>query len=250
MSLTYRLDTKIVVAALALAACELKTSEDSATTGPTTTDPATTGGELADCETTDPTVSAAFDVQTHDWPEGDALALGVLCTVDAVTPAADTVSTALTCDVDGVDRPATVVIAAAPEGPVVWDAGDDVRLRYQDFVFETGPARRLQLRDPADDSLLMYAADSVDDEGISLTPLTFRIDTLCNTSGEENELPTRLRFGLPDGEVEVGVVSGHRGALPIDAADHYIIDVAESRGTPIHLDLRLHFLLRRVHVEA
>lgn len=228
------------------------TSSTASTGEATTTAATTTAGEIpAECETSDPAVAADFELQTVDWPDDAPLDdPGVLCTVDDVTDQAGTVTTALLCDVNGVSLPATLTISAAPEGPVTWAAGDSVRLRHRFYESDPGHINHLQLRNAADGSVLMFASDSRYDEVIyqDIAPLIFGIELVCREEQQRSMLPALLRFGLPDDQGENGVMHRHRGALPIDASDHYIIDVADAQASKYYGNERVVFLLRRVHV--
>lgn len=230
------------------------TSGTASTGQATTTAATTTAGEIpAECETFDPAVAADFELKNGDWPEDlQSFHPGVLCTVDSVTEQAGLVTTALGCDVDGSPLAATLEFSSAPEGPVVWTAGDSVLLGYNfnPHPFPAGFIRQVQLHDADDDSVLMFAVDSEGDEGVgsNIAPLTFGIGLVCHEEDEREYLPTLLRFGLPDDKGTVDVIHRHRGALPIDASDHYIIDVADAQGNATHKGARLAFLLRRVHV--
>jgi hypothetical protein len=267
MCLTYRHLLALNLALTALTACkplpaepgatesssgtQSSTDDPSSTTGesPTSTgDTSTgTGGLPVECDTPDPAVSAAFAVELPDWPADVTLPLFefVTCTIDQVTPTANTVTTAFTCDVEGTPRPVVATIAAAPEGDVIWLPGEMVRLSHADFIGE-GKTRQLIIRRPDDDALLVLGIDWGNGDALEgqVTPLTVDIDFPCDPGGGESYAPTRLRFALPGDQAEVAIFSGHRDVLPIDGDNQYVIDVAEAGGNDLHPEDRVHFLLR------
>jgi hypothetical protein len=221
------------------------------TTGddPTTTSDTTGPALPPECESADPLVAAGFAVEFPDWPADVSLPSFefFVCDIDDVTAGADVVTTNLTCDIAGTPRPVVVTIDAAPEGEVVWAAGQTVRLRRDD-VEGDGSIKYLHMR-PLDDEddVLILALDWTDGDALEVwaAPLTIDIELACDPDMDALSSPTLLRFGLPDGSDSLGLVSGHRGVLGIDDESQYVIDLAESFGTNLHREERLNFLVRR-----
>ncbi|WP_267688020.1 hypothetical protein [Nannocystis sp. SCPEA4] len=221
------------------------------TTGddPTTTSDTTGPALPPECESSDPLVAAGFAVEFPDWPADVSLPSFefVVCDIDEVTAGADAVTTNLTCDVAGTPRPVVVTIDAAPEGEVVWAAGQTVRLRHididGDYLFKYIHMRPLD----DEDDVLLFALDWTDGDALEVyaAPLTIDIELVCDPDMGGEYLPTLLRFGLPDGSDSLGLASGHRGVLGIDDESQYVIDLAESFGTNLHKEERLNFLVRR-----
>lgn len=268
MSLSYRrLASLLPFLVASLAACkpvagEPGTTESTAGTldltssgsdTPTSTGATSTGELPSECETTDPAVSAAFSVEFPDWPPDVSLPWFeyVVCTVDGVTSEADAVTTMFTCDVEGTARPVVMTIAAAPEGEVPWVTDATVRLRHGDFVGE-GTTKLLDVRSTDGDDVLLLGLDWTNGDALEvlLAPLTVDIELICDPAMSGGHLPTLIRFGLPDGQADVGIASGHRGVLPIDADNQYVIDVAEARGSDLHPEDRVNFLLRWITVDG
>lgn len=227
-----------------------------ATDGPVTaTD---TGGDdtgqawPAECVEVDPDVSASYTLEVVGWPVEPAETgeLDVPCSVDTVVAAADTVSTTLTCEIEGEPHAATLVIAASPDGPVSWAAGDPVKLTTDIWDGgDHGHGRNIQLR-AADDALLLSATEAYIDEGFEtrFAPLTVKLEYACvDPQSDFPETPLRMDITPPDGPV-VGIFSGHRGVVPIDAEQQFAVDVEQAISTGIHLEDQMKVLLRRVNI--
>lgn len=247
-----------VAALLTLTACSpgsKNTGED--TDGQDTegvdTDDTVTGGDAPECDEMDPAVNAAFTLTLAGWPGqevGSGADFDVPCTVAAVNAAGATVATELSCIVDGAQHPATLAIAAAPEGAVVWKAADSVRLVYIDIdEGDLGQQRAVQLRAGADDALLVSGDDSFLDEVVRnrFKPLTVELALACGTSDEG--YPVRVDFTPAEGPT-LGIFSGHRGLLPISAKEGFAIDVAQAEGVDLHGEGTMKILLRRVATGA
>ena len=97
------------------------------------------------CGAVDPAVSAKFSLELPGWPVfrgADGIAWFVHCTIDSVMTAGGTVTTEMTCEHENDTLlPATLEIAAAPEGDVVWKAGDKVVL--VDNAYDEGDGWRV-----------------------------------------------------------------------------------------------------------
>ncbi|MDC0668647.1 hypothetical protein [Nannocystis radixulma] len=252
MRLSYRCLLALVAISL-LPACPIKGGGDP-TDGDSTD---TTEGDLpAECEQSDPAVSAAVEFVIEGWPvlTSDDFEFDVLCEVDGVATAAGTVSTDLTCDVDGSSLPAILRMPEAPEGSVAWATGESVRLiaHSSNDVDYGGLERHIQLRAADDDALLAASvqrgADHIDPASI-IAPLTFAFEYLCgplSIEGDSGVISLRLTLGIPNGAT-TSIFSRHRGQLPIDAAQAYAIDVEEASGNHCcHFSEDFHFLVRRV----
>ncbi|MBZ5710213.1 hypothetical protein K7C98_13185 [Nannocystis pusilla] len=217
---------------------------------PTTTSDTTGPAPPPECESADPLVAAGFAVELPDWPADVSLPTFefVVCDIDEVTAGAAGVTTKLTCDVAGAPRPVVVTIDAAPEGEVVWAAGQTVRLRHDDIDGD-GFIKYLHMR-PLDDEddVLILALDWTDGDALEVwaAPLTIDIEFVCDPEmGAAQSLPTLLRFGLPGISDTLELVSGHRGVLGLGDGEQYVVDLAESSGNDLHPADRVHFLVRR-----
>jgi hypothetical protein len=204
----------------------------------------------AECLEPDPTVSAAFAVDLATWPvEQDDYSLEKLpCTIDAVTSEGGTISTALTCEVEGETHSTTLDVAAAPEGEPAWAQGDAVILTLADFT-QLGEAstRLIQMRAAGDDALLISGNDSQFDDAPygRFQPLKLSLVYACPEDGDPFTVPMRVDFTSPDMSV-VSIFHAHRGTVPISADELFAIDVAVARGGDIHPDEDVQILLRRV----
>lgn len=203
----------------------------------------------AECDEVDPATDATFALAIPGWPD-DPKTLGlehdVLCTVDAVGTANATVTTALTCDVEGAPLPATLDLTAAPEGDVAWKIGDGVHLVYRDFNDQDfSQVRALELRRGADDALLVSANDSVIDEQFEgrFAPLT--VDLIFACGAPDGPVPQRINF-TPIGGDTLSIFHAHRGLLPLAADEGFAIDVEDARADEFHHEGNLKVLLRRV----
>lgn len=222
-----------------------ETSADEGSASDTDTD-----GQLpAACDDTDPAVSAAFTVTLPGWPM-DPMVIGFLhdvpCTVDAVDTVGGTVTSALTCEVEGAPHPATLDIAAAPEGDVAWAAGDSVRLIVEEYPWDSFLMLRVvELRAAADDALLVSANDSALDWKIydRFEPLVVEMAHACGKPAPE--VPVRLGFTPAKGPT-LALFSGQRGLLPLTMQEGFAIDVAEATSHEYHTEAIMKILLRRV----
>lgn len=224
-----------------------------ATDGPVTdTDTGDDTGQAfpAECVELDPAVAATYTLAVVGWPEEPETTgkLEVACGVDSVTAEADTVVTVLTCDLGGEPHAATLTIAASPEGPVDWAAGDPVALSAEIWdAGDFGGGRNVQLR-AADEALLLSASEAYIDEGFvsRFAPLKVDLVQACvdpNTDFAEAAL--RMDITPVDGPV-VSIFSGHRGVVPIDADRQYAVDVEQAVADCCHLPAETKVLLRRV----
>ncbi len=230
----------------------------------TDTDPAETsatepgtGGDTEDtgfvppeaCGSPDPSVKATFSLELDGWPI-DPLAFDLVapCQIDAVATMDGTVSTGLTCEFEGQSHTATLEILAPPEGEVTWAAGQEVTLVAQLWsdVLNMADARSVELR-ASDESLLVSATDSLIDEAFKqrFAPLSVQIVRVCSEDQRFGEEPAQLEF-TPVGGAVVGILSGQRGVVPIDADQRFVIDVEKATTTPEHVESQMQVLLRRV----
>lgn len=250
-------------ASTSVSASDTGVGEDSATSDPTTGGDDTGGSDdtagsddtgsmfPAECTEKDPSVSAAFALDLTGWPiDPENHEFTASCTIDEVTgePGAVTVSTALTCELDGMQGLVAVLDIAAPaEGPVSWSAGVAVTLsveRTVDFLEGADVHHVLMRRD--DDELLISAVDSTIDELIRnrFAPVAVDLVRVCGESFEFSDEPLRVDFALP--EAIVGIVSGQRDRLPISEDQVFVIDVEQATTSDIHIEQDMQILLRRV----
>jgi hypothetical protein len=221
-----------------------------------TSDEETAGDETgqvwpSECVEIDPAVAAGYTLEVVGWPvlpEETGELVDAPCSVDAVTDGGETISTALTCEIDGAPHAAILTIAASPEGPIDWAMGDQVELSTEIWdEGDHGHGRNIQLR-AADDALLLSASDAILDEYFieRFSPLTVELVYACSdpntTTGNS---PLRVDFKPVDGPI-VGVFSGQRGVMPIDAAAQFAIDVEKAIADPSHKEGEMKVLLRRV----
>jgi hypothetical protein len=208
-----------------------------------------TGGEQ--CVAPDPATRAEFAVLLDAWPDQFDLEHNFThdCTIDEVTDDGTTVTTALTCDVDGVPRGATVTISAAPEGDVDWGPGLSVTLDSQ--YYDTDDAEDINLHmaisgDP--DAVLLHAARGYGDSVPGLEqigPIARERVAECVVSSFPDLEKTiyQLAYTLTDGP-SVSIWSGHRASLAIDDTHAFVIDLDHSSHVESHGGE--HGLVRRV----
>lgn len=202
----------------------------------------------AECVEADPSVSAAFTLDLSAWPidQEAHLVADVACVVDEVTSAGGTVSTKLTCVHEGLPVAATLAFAAAPEGEVTWAAADAVKLSSLLWGggIDEGSGHDVQLRG-ADDALLMSGVAELGGDAVEgrFKPLELEFDDVCS-EGLDDEYPVRIEFTVPE-QAPVAIFSGHRAALPIDAASAFAVDVEKAMSNGSY-DLEFKVLLRRV----
>ncbi|MFY0540773.1 hypothetical protein [Nannocystis pusilla] len=146
-----------------------------------------------------------------------------------MTVAGDAVTTAMTCEVDGASAPASLRFAAAPEGPVDWEAGLAVRLRIEKN-FEFATKRIVQLRAAADDAIPAVVVSGGTDNNTgyadAFLPLIYGYSQVCEAGDTEGGAPAQIDLEGP-GEAELHLVAHHRGSLAIDAEHAYAVDVGE-----------------------
>lgn len=226
-------------------------TDDAGTDGTDTGDTDTDGAVPAECMEKDPTVSAAFDLAIPGWPDDPqdpGLSYDVVCVVDGVELAGGTLSTLLTCDVDGAPLSATLDIAAALDGAEVWGVEDSVRLKYTEFdKGEFGRTRAVELRSAADDALLVSATDSDMDEVFAarFAPLVVELVFACGDPLFDGDGHQRVDF-TPVGGATLGIFAGHRGLLELSAQEGFSIDVEDAEGSDLHIEGTLKILLRRI----
>jgi hypothetical protein len=221
----------------------------SATVGATETEgESETGEPPAECSEPDLAASAAFQLEFMGW-ENPGLSADVLCVVDAVTEMANVVTTTMTCDVDGMSAPASLGIAAAPEGEVDWAAGAEVRLVITKN-FDLASQQIVQLRAAADDAILVVAVAGGMDNNAgypeAFLPLIYDYSEPCGRGESETGWPAQIDIDDPE-RGEIHLISWHRGSLPIDDTHVYAIDVGEVVvGDSNHYPVSQDVLLRRV----
>lgn len=198
---------------------------------PEDTDTETTTSGPAICLPEDPATSAAFKVLLDAWPDqaDDAHDIERTCTIDGVASDLTTVTTTLTCDVDGVPRGATIEIAAAPEGAVDWDAGLPVLLRSHADGDEFGQniTLRVSLADDPE-AVFLFANDSWGDniaQSLMFGPIKREITNSCGSDIDDKRF--ELTYSLTEG-ASVSIMSGRRDALVIDATHSFAIDLASA----------------------
>ncbi len=209
----------------------------------------TDGGLPAECSMADPEVDGSFSLDLSGWsdPPQFEIDYDVLCTVDAVSTAGGKVTTALACEVEGEPKSALLVIAAAPEGDVMWKAGDDVHLVSIDISNgEVGVIRSVQLRGGVDDALLLSANSSGFDELIAERFKPLVLETAFACGPPNGDIGLRVDF-TPEGGPTLGIFSAQRDLLPISAQEGFAIDVESAIGNEIHAAHYMRILLRRVH---
>ncbi|WAS96811.1 hypothetical protein [Nannocystis punicea] len=205
-----------------------------------------TAGEASTCEG-EPTDAAEFEF-TFDWVQEEA-EIDVTCEVDAVTVDAGQVTTAFTCDLGGASGAASLRFAAPPEGPVDWEAGLAVRVKWLEEL-EFGDLRLVQLRAAEDDGLLavgVYGGQEGPDVQEAFAPLTYGHSSVCGApSGDV--VPAQLDFEASWGEA-LHLMQGQRGSLPIDAGHAFAIDVGRAEdNASAHFGLWQNVVLRRVRL--
>jgi hypothetical protein len=206
----------------------------------------TTGGASA-CAV-DPTTSAMFRVLLDAWPDqtDEAHSIDSECTVDAVESDGITVTTSLTCDVDGVPLGAKVEVAAAPEGEVDWAAGAAVALRSHASGDEFGGDVRLRMVLSGKPEALLIDGQDWWGDNVSLSeeigPIHRERTNTCTVADPDAKL-FEWTYSLMSGAT-VTIPSGHRGALEIDATHAYAIDLQNSSEDCCHGSERI--LIRQV----
>ncbi|MDC0671759.1 hypothetical protein [Nannocystis radixulma] len=216
-----------------------------------------TESEPAMCPEADPAVDATFAVTLFDWPGTwtEAHFIDVLCIVDAVTLEGGMVVTSLTCDHEGVPRPATVSIVAAPEGDVTWAAGDSVQLDSMALDDDVSlPTRAVTMRTPDKQQLLLVAVDGAEeaDEPTRFEPLLYTIAEFCDLPpwGDLNGVVATVMLESPMG-ASLSLNSGTRGSFAADTGQVYAFDLVEAVvGACCHGNDILQLLVRRVAIDG
>lgn len=228
------------------------TDPGTSATDPGATDPGDPGDADTDtdgvegCGEPEPAAAATFKVTLDAWPDqtDDEHDFERTCTIDAVTADAVTVITSLTCDVDGVPLGAALELAAAPEGAADWAVGQAVTLRSRryDDDFEGDVQVRMTL--VGDPEVLLVDGQNWWGDGVPLSQQIGPIlrERLMSCVARLEDVRYTLRYALADASVTI--MSGGRGALSVDAAHTYAIDVALS-GTDCCHGME-HSLIRRV----
>lgn len=232
---------------------------DTDTTGPgMTTAPQDTGdtldtdtdtdtGGAGGCAAPDPATAADFEVALDGWPgqTDEEHDVERVCTIDGVTDDGEMVTTAVTCDVDGVPLSATFAIATAPEGAVDWAIGQSVTLRAYSFADDFGSDIRLRVTLAENPAVLLvdgqdWWGDSVP-KSQTIGPIERQIAMTCEVSFDEQHYV--LSYSLVGGP-SVTIMSGHRDALALDATHAFAIDLAQVGVDCCHGSE--HSLIRRV----
>lgn len=211
--------------------------------------PETGGDEFPpECHMADATADASYELDFLAWTPIDNFDGDVLCVVEAVTVDAGRVTTAMTCDVEGAPEPASLRFRDAIEGPVDWEAGDEVRLRMfgrNEFEF----IHTVELRAAADDAILAVVAHGGSDGNWmfpeAFLPLVYDVSQPC---GEDTDASVQIDIVDP-GKAELHLLSMHRGTLAIDAEHLYAVDVGKAVIDPSpHYSVHQEVVLRRVRV--
>ena len=182
-------------------------------------------GAWAACSESDPAALATFEVLLN----GEAMehSFVMACTVDAVTTKTGQSITSLACDDAGVPITVTLTLPAAPEGEVAWTVGEMLALHSRSENFEVYSEMEFQLRGLDDDKL--WAAGLAPRVGPFIPqifePIAVEPVTACGPVGAEDLGSSyQLDFELA-GQPPLSLFSGHRGALAIDAAESFAVDV-------------------------
>jgi hypothetical protein len=242
---------------MAVAACEgLPGSDDS------TTD-TETGGPVGEGCSDAPVADAGFSLELDGWPatQNSMYDITAACTVSAVEVMGDEIVTTLECDDAGALRPASLHLAATPEGTPSWGPTSSVMLAYrhlEDTELETGLYRSLSLRQ-ADGTFLVAAVDGdtltlAGGEWLGTTPAQ-HLDPVVATEDREHcgwvsevDAVTPMRVTLELDDESVALVSGQRGVLPLGGqTDRLAVDLAEATvGYCCHYTTWFQLLVRRV----
>lgn len=228
--------------------------EPTAATEPEVTDTDTdtdtdTGGDL--CPALDPATSAEFLVLPDAWPNDNFPNFDFThdCTIDEVSTDGTTVTTVLTCDVDGVPRGLTFTIAAAPEGDVDWAPGLAVTLFARHFEDDSPYDVRLRMTLVGDPDALLVHASHVWGDSVpgfeQIGPIAREITDECEfvLPPDRIDIYYQLTYVLADGP-SVSVWSRNRASLAIDAGHAFVIDLDHSNNIDVHGSE--HSLVRRV----
>lgn len=211
--------------------------------------PETGGDEFPpECHLHELTADASYELEFLHWNplgnfDGDAL-----CVVEAVTVNGGLVTTSMTCDVEGAPEPASLRFRDAIEGPVDWEAGDEVRLRAfgrNEFEF----IHTVELRAAADDAILAVVAHGGSEGNWmfpeAFVPLLYSVSQPC---GEETDASVQIDIVDP-GKAELHLMSKRRGTLAIDAEHEYAVDVGKAVIDPSpHYSVHQEVVLRRVRI--
>ncbi len=199
------------------------------------------------CGVPEPAAAADFTVKLEAWPgqTDEEHDIERACTIDAVNSDDVTVTTLLTCDVDGVPLGAALELAAAPEGAVDWTVGQAVTLRSRVFNDDFEGDVRVRMTLVGDPGVLLVDGQDWWGDGVpesqQIGPILRERLMFCSPRIEDVRYP--LRYSLA-ADASVTIMSGGRGALLVDAAPVYAIDLAFSGTDCCHGSE--HSLIRRV----
>lgn len=227
-----------------------------ATEGPVTgeaTEGPVTGGtdteEPVECEVPDPGVTVELALAFDGWGAVDIVNHDVdtTCVVGEITMDGEFVTTALSCELDGVTQAGSLRVSAAALDQD-YAAGEQVKLQswfLDDTELFTGVYWRFSMRAAADDRLLVAGARDETLAPGTFAPLVIEDVFACGES-EMDVLPMRLDISIPEGPT-VGVFSGRSEVLDAGDGDVYAIDVEEAtNGNCCHYSLMHRLLVRRV----
>jgi hypothetical protein len=199
------------------------------------------------CEEPGPGAPADFVMALEGWPHGvdDSYAYDVPCTIDGVSGDDATVTTTMTCDVEGSPLVGSFAIPTAAEGEVDWAAGQSVSLHVVVLEDEIGAQMELRVTLAEDPAALLvdadrWVGDSVPTGAYMIGPILREVAEIC-VSGEDQRF--ELRYSLTEG-ASVSIPSGQSGALEIDEAHAFAIAVEYSEEGCCHGRERI--LIRRV----
>jgi hypothetical protein len=232
-------------------ATEASATEASATEASATDTGETDTGELpAGCEEADPAVKFELEFAFAAWdPNEDAVhEVDTTCVVGESSLDAGVVTTALSCELDGVAQPASVRYSAAALDQD-YATGEQVTVKsksYSGGEIDLGVEVRFTMRSMVDDRLLIAAmrGETVLPEWSA--PLVVEALPTCGPDGNDIVFPMEVRVTSPSGP-SVSVFHGRSGALDLGDGFAYAIDVEEATlGNCCHYALWHQLLLRRV----
>lgn len=205
-------------------------------------------GAPAGCEAADPGARADLVFAFDAWDEQQVLNHNVdtTCVVGESAVAGEHVTTALSCELDGVAQPASLTVSASALDQD-YVAGEQVKLRSSAndaSEIDIGVLRNFVMRSASDDRLLVVGMRDEDLVPEFFAPL--EVEDVFACGEPDGRVPLRVDFHVPEG-ASVGVFSGRSDVLDAGDGVAYSIDVQEaSGGNCCHYFLMHHLLVRRV----